>query len=171
MKGSCHETERREDIEQVTRSVRKSSVFPASPEQVWSRLLELKTLQYIASPYVSFTPLDGSGELIWQEGRSFRFRLRVCGLIPLGTHTIRVLRFDRASFTVYTNEGNPFVPIWNHRITLEAAGRDQTRYTDQVEIGAGWKTWAIYAWACCFYAHRQKRWLSLLQRTEENRAP
>lgn len=152
------------EMRRGTRIVQKTSVFSVEPEQVWNRLLERKTLQYIASPYASFVPLGSSNDLIWREGETFRFRLLLFGLIPMGTHTIHVLQFDRASLSIYTNEGNPFVPVWNHRIMLENAGQSRTCYTDQVEIGAGWKTWAIYVWACCFYAHRQKKWRCLLRR-------
>lgn len=101
-------------MEQVTRLVQKSSVFPASPEQVWNRLLELKTLQYIASPYACFTLLDGSNDLVWRERMSFRFRLRLCSLIPVGTHTICVLRFDMETgeHWFYTEEQLSFLQAW-----------------------------------------------------------
>lgn len=31
-----------------------------------------------------------------------------------------------------------------------------TKYTDIVDIDAGWKTVFVYLWAVCFYSHRQK---------------
>ena len=41
------------------------------------------------------------------------------------------------------------------------------KYTDIVEIDAGWKTVFVYLWAVCFYMHRQKKWIKLLRKTEE----
>ena len=36
--------------------------------------------------------------------------------------------------------------------------------TFEVEIGAGWKTAAIWLWVKAFYAHRQRKWIKLLNR-------
>lgn len=36
-----------------------------------------------------------------------------------------------------SHEGNRFVPLWNHEISLVPMG-DVCRYTDRVTIGAGW---------------------------------
>ena len=38
--------------------VRKSSIFPASREEIFARLQRLETLQYIAAPYATFTPVE-----------------------------------------------------------------------------------------------------------------
>ena len=38
-----------------------------------------------------------------------------------------------------------------------------TKYTDKVEILAGWKTPFIWLWANAFYAHRQRKWITLLK--------
>ncbi|MDO4315854.1 MAG: hypothetical protein Q4C45_08745 [Oscillospiraceae bacterium] len=145
-----------------SKTVTRTSIFPASQEQVFQLLKELKTLQYIASPYASFLPIDGRGSPVWEEGAVFRFRLRIFGVIPCGIHTIHVLRFSDDTYEIYTQESNPSVPTWNHRITLKAAGDGQTEYTDEVEIGAGWKTAFVCAWARSFYAHRQNKWIRLL---------
>ena len=39
----------------------------------------------------------------------------------------------------------------------------KTDYSDQVEIGAGWKTFIVWLWANCFYKHRQRKWLKLIK--------
>lgn len=149
------------------RTVTKTSVFPASKEVIFHLLKELKTLQYVAAPFASFSPLNGSEDMVWQEKIDLAFRLRLFGFLPLGIHTIHVIEFDQASCEIYTNETNRHVPVWNHRITLQPAGAGKTQYTDEVEIYAGWKTPLIYLWAKCFYAHRQKKWASLLRHSAE----
>ena len=141
--------------------VRKTSVFPAKREAVFARLQRLETLQYIAAPYASFTPVDGSAGFQWQAGSRSAYRFRLFGLIPYGTHTIRIVRFDED--VVQSHESNEHVPVWNHRITLRDLGTS-TEYTDEVEIKAGWKTPLIWLWAKAFYAHRQRKWIRLLEK-------
>ena len=146
-----------------SRTVTKTSVFPAAKEVVFSRLKELKTLQYIATPFATFTPVNSAENLIWEKNRDFAFRFKLFSILPLGIHTIHVVEFDELSCEIYTNERNPYVPVWNHRINLKETGTGKTQYTDEVEIYAGWKTPFVYLWAKRFYAHRQRKWLKLLQ--------
>ena len=140
--------------------VRKTSFFPAKRDVVFARLQRLETLQYIAAPYASFTPVDKSADFLWQVGSRSSYRFRLFGLIPYGTHTNRIERFDEE--VVQSRESNEHVPVWNHRITLRDLGAG-TEYTDEVEIKAGWKTPFIWLWAKAFYAHRQRKWIRLLK--------
>ena len=146
-------------------TIKKTSVFPASEEAVYKRLQRLKTLQYIAYPYATFTPVSEKKNIIWKEGSVHLFRFRLFGCIPLGVHKIKVIRFDMKN-GIFTREGNKFVPVWNHRIILESLDDNNTEYTDIVEIGAGWKTPFVALWAKLFYSHRQRKWISLLKKSE-----
>ena len=141
------------------KTLRKTSVFPVPRELVFRKLQQLETLQYIAFPYATFTPLRFDDRFIWKAGESSSYRFRMWGIIPFGVHTINIERFDIDE--IASREGNGFVPVWNHRIHLKDLG-DQTEYTDEVDIDAGWKTLFVWLWAKAFYAHRQKRWLRLL---------
>lgn len=99
----------------------------------------------------------------WEAGSTPRFHFRLFGFIPLGIHTINVIRFSLEE-GMYTHEENKFVPVWNHEIILEELPDGKCRYTDIVEIYAGWKTVFVALWANCFYAHRQKKWIKLLNK-------
>ncbi len=147
-----------------TKTVYRRSIFPAEEEHVFSLLKNLGTLQYIAKPYASFTPIDGDGCIRWEEGQIISFRFKLFCLIPYGIHTIHVVDFSKDG--IYTNETNSHVPVWNHRIRLKALPSGETEYSDEVEIGAGWKTTLVYLWAKCFYAHKQKRWIKLLSKEQ-----
>lgn len=61
------------------KTVKRTSIFPASKETVFKSLLKLETLQYIAYPHATFTPLDGADSMSWEVGStsSFKFRLRI----------------------------------------------------------------------------------------------
>ncbi len=143
--------------------VRKSAVFPASRDVVFEKLQRLETLQAIAKPYASFEPV-GTAEPVWTVGGTSAYRFRLFGVIPLGTHTIHIVRFDPEG--VSSREGNEHVPVWNHDITLIPLDDHHTKYTDRVEIRAGWKTPFFWLWAKAFYAHRQRKWISLLEKEE-----
>ena len=147
-------------------TVKKSSVFPAAKDEIFRRLQKLKTLQYIAHPYATFKSVDDTEELTWQEDSAFAFHFKLFALIPFGVHTIKVIQFDIEK-GIYTQEGNKHIPVWNHKIILEKINENTTKYTDLVEIQAGWKTLFVYLWANSFYAHRQRKWKRLLKRKIE----
>ena len=140
--------------------VHKSSVFPAPGDVIFQKLQQLETLQYIAKPYATFEPVDDAVH-IWTVGSTSSYRFRLFGCIPFGTHTIHIVRFDPDQ--VSSRERNEHVPVWNHDIMMEQIDKDHTKYTDRVEIQAGWKTVFIWLWAKAFYAHRQRKWVRLLK--------
>ena len=143
--------------------VQKSSVFPAPRYVVFQKLQRLETLQTIAKPYAAFEPADGAAT-VWAAGGASSYRLRLFGFIPFGIHTIRITRFDPDRIS--SREGNKHVPVWNHEILLVPIDENHTAYTDRVEIRAGWKTLFIWLWAKAFYAHRQRKWITLLKEGE-----
>ena len=140
--------------------VQKTSVFPASRKTVFEKLQKLETLQYIASPFATFEPV-GNAAAKWEAGGESSYRFCLFGFIPYGTHTIRIIRFDPDRIS--SREGNEHVPVWNHDITLVSLDDSHTEYTDRVEIHASWKTVFVWLWANMFYAHRQKKWVKLLE--------
>ena len=142
-------------------NISRTSVLPAPAEEVFSRLKLLSTLRFVAYPYATFAPA-GTDAASWEEGGTYRFYFRLFAVLPLGVHTVEVVEMDTDCYRICTVESNRFVPVWNHRITLEPLSEQTVRYTDEVEMDAGWKTPFVRLWAKCFYAHRQRRWLKLL---------
>ena len=123
-------------------TIKKTAAFPVKKSKVFELLQRFNTLAYIAKPYATFESVDGQTELVWEVGRSFSFDFKMFGFIPLGVHVINVKEFNPDN--IYTNEGNLFCPVWNHRIILKETADGKTEYTDEVEIGAGWKTPFVY---------------------------
>jgi hypothetical protein len=140
--------------------VQKTSIFPAKRSDVFARLQRLETLQFIAMPYASFAPVDARTDNVWRVGDVSSYQFRLFGVIPFGTHTIQIERFDEDE--IQSRESNEHVQVWDHRITLKDLGM-QTEYTDEVDIRAGWKTFFVWLWAKAFYAHRQRKWIRLLK--------
>lgn len=147
----------------MSMTIKRTSAFPASRHDVFLKLQKLETLQKVAWPYATFTPVDGNLDSVWEAGKIYSYRFRLLGLIPFGTHTINVVRFDEDE-GIYTHESNEHVPVWNHEITLISTGEESCEYTDKVEIGAGRKTAFIYVWAHLFYSHRQRKWIRMLRK-------
>lgn len=145
-----------------TKVVRVSSCFPASIDEIWGELQRSDTLHFIAAPYVAFNPI-GNTELTWKEGEISKFHLKLFGFISIGIHTINVVQLNKDTLTIYTNEKNESVPVWNHRIFLQRVHDNVSLYTDEVEIYAGWKTPIVFLWGHLFYRHRQKKWIKLLR--------
>ncbi|OUM67112.1 hypothetical protein PIROE2DRAFT_5491 [Piromyces sp. E2] len=144
--------------------VQKTSVVPASKSEVFQKLQQLKTLQYIASPFATFKPLsEDENHSIWRPGNTSSYKFNLFGFIPFGNHTIHIIRFDPDD-GILSHEGNRHVPVWHHEIQLEEVDGCHTRYTDRVNIKAGWKTFFVWLWANIFYVHRQRRWIKLLKK-------
>lgn len=124
--------------------------------------------------YMSLGPLTGVMKAIIPRNQyrllyNIQTRKKLPLLLKLYTRTddekllaqfIRIERFDMN--TVQSREHNEHVPVWDHKITLTNKG-EETEYTDEVEIRAGWKTRFIWLWARAFYAHRQRKWIRLLK--------
>lgn len=143
--------------------VTKTSIFPASRKLIFSRLLKLETLRYIAFPYATFTPVDVNDSFKWNTGTKSSYLFKLFCFIPMGIHTIQIISFDEERGVV-SHEGNKFVPIWNHEIFLEKLDDEHTKYTDRVTIKAGWKTFFVWLWANAFYRHRQNKWKKMLKK-------
>lgn len=138
-----------------------STTFNAHPDTVWQLLLKIETLQYIAAPMLTFKSL-GSDVLNWREGDIYRFRIKLFGLISLGEHGIKVMEVSPETLTIYTEENNRMVPVWNHTIRLKQTDDGKTHYTDIVALQAGKQTRMVALWGKLFYKHRQRKWQKLL---------
>lgn len=139
--------------------IRVASQLPASPAALWAQLTTAESLQYICKPWIVFR-LRGHQLLptAWREGDIFPLSLWLFGVVPGGRHTIRLERIDHHAFEVQSRESGTIVPVWDHLITLRAAGPGVTDYTDEVDLYAGALTPLVAWWAVYFYRHRQRRW-------------
>lgn len=144
---------------------RISTLLACTEAELWQRIIEPRSLQYVAAPILRFVPVD-PGELAgeWQVGPSYALRLYFLKFIPLGRHTIQLLEIDKVANTISSRESGLLAPVWNHHISFHAIAPGKVRYTDEIEIKAGWLTPAIWLFAQLFYRHRQRRWKTLLRR-------
>jgi len=148
---------------------RITSIFDCTEEKFWKKIIEPKSLQYVASPILSFHPIAGSDfNSDWVTDKTYELKLRFLNIIPLGRHIIKVITISKESNTLVTNESGTLTPVWNHTVQFRQIEHGRLLYTDEIGIGAGLLTPAIWVFAHLFYRHRQKRWKTLLTNAHSN---
>lgn len=99
--------------EVVGRRVVVTSEFEANRENIWCKIQDIDTLREICKPKASFVSYDNTSPT-WKEGKSFCFKMFLHRFIPVGKHTINVVKMDKSTGEIVTNEYNKKVTIWNH---------------------------------------------------------
>ena len=110
------------------------------------------------------------------EGDRFELRLRLLGVLPQPPHHIEIIEavVDSDGGRAQTRESGGLLRRWNHTLLAEPlpGDRDRTRYTDRVEIEAGFGlTGAVAALSTRFYRHRQRRLQVLAARAARSPTP
>ncbi len=95
------------------------------------------------------------------EGDEISARILFLGVLPAWTHTLRLVRVT--PLEVASQEYGGPVRAWNHRLLFEPTGERSCRYTDRVEVRAGWLTPGVALFAQFIYRYRQARWRALAE--------
>ena len=143
---------------------RISTELACSEQALWQKIIEPSSLQFVASPVLDFRP-EQHDALIgeWKVGIPYKLKLYFLKCIPLGRHTIQLVKIDKESNTIVSQENGSLARIWNHTIRFNQIGQNSVSYSDEIEIHAGWLTPFIWLFAQLFYRHRQRRWKLLLR--------
>lgn len=135
----------------------------APPDRIWEEVNKPGLLLFVAHPFIRFEPVEPR-ELPdrWRE-EDYVFRMWLFGILPLGRHAVSISRptNDGDLRELQDNGHSALIKKWDHLISVEADGNG-TRYTDRIEIDAGFVTLAAAAFARRFFAHRQRRWQKLV---------
>ncbi len=144
---------------------RISTHFACTETDLWMKIIEPKSLQFVASPILGFIPdEDGALDGEWIVGKKYHLRLYFLKFIPLGSHTIELVKIDKAANTISSKEKGKLARVWNHDITFHEVSPGKVHYTDKIEIRAGLLSPMIWLFAHFFYRHRQRRWKLLLEK-------
>ena len=108
------------------RKVVVTSVFETDIENIWCKIQDIETLREICKPKVSFISY-GNIPSVWKEGETFYFKMFLHRFIPIGKHTINVIKIDKKSREIVSNEYNKRVTIWNHYIQMEKITENITK--------------------------------------------
>lgn len=145
------------------RTVHVETTLPASADRVWSAMLSQATFLYVCKGLFGFPALAGRTESL-QPGERGTGWLMAFHVIPAYRHTIEVTEVDEATGTIRTREHGGVLKAWNHTLHVEALQADSCRYSDTVDIDAGFLTGAVVAIANGIYRYRQRRWRKLMRR-------
>lgn len=141
-----------------------STRIKTSEERMWEELQKASSLVRVASPILKFKPKTGDAfPKKWAPGTEYRFRLWLFGVIPMGSHHIKIVKLDKEKRTLISNEHGGLARTWNHLIQFESIDEDAIQYMDKIEIQAGLLTFPIWLFAHFFYRHRQRKWKKLLE--------
>lgn len=133
-------------------------------DQAWEYVQSPRLLEYVAKGIIRFKPLDDRFPDRWQEGQTYRARMRIFGFIPLGgPHHFFIQDIDHESRMISSKEWDKAAKIWNHEVRMESIDETTILYEDSIVIFGGIKTGFITAFAKLFYKHRQKRWRRLAE--------
>lgn len=146
---------------------RISTQLECTESELWQKLSKPESLQFVASPMLAFAPIEpGVLGSEWETGRDYRLKLYFLKFIPLGRHTIQLVKVDREQNIISSRETGLLAPVWNHNIFFEEIKPSLVSYTDEIDIRAGWLTPLVWLFAQVFYRHRQRRWKVLLQKRQ-----
>ena len=141
------------------------SLLPCNADIAWATVQTSSLLQEVAAPLVSIRPLPGERlPEHWRAGSTIRCRVFLFGMIPTGIHTIIAERIDPAAREIQSRESDPLVAQWDHLIRVHPVSENSCRYSDELEIEAGWLTPLVWLFAAGFYRHRQRRWQGVAKR-------
>lgn len=139
-----------------------STNLPMPIEWVWSKIETPNLLEYVASPILKFEPLEPQQfPSIWGES-IYQVNVFFLNIIPLGRQSI-VISKDPNKKWLLDNGSGDLAKKWKHLIAIQSIDSITTRYTDKVEIEAGFLTPVVWLFAVFFYHHRQFRWQKLIK--------
>lgn len=146
--------------------LRLATALPVPAECAWELVQTSALLEHVAAPVMRFVPVEPATlPAVWSDG-TYRVRPLLFGLLPLGHQWIVIGRpaVGAGFHRLRDNGRGSLARRWDHLITIEPAGADGCRYTDEVEVEAGVLTPFVWLFAQLFYRHRQRRWRALAAR-------
>lgn len=132
-------------------TVTRSSTLNLNVEDAWNLLQHTDLLQEIAWPLMTY---EGDLPMCWRVGQSIDIKPKLLGLIPQGSHFVRVVTINHDTHTIVTYEQSERIAHWNHTMQLTAVEPNRCMYTDTIDIDAGAAT---YRFAQLFYWHRHRQ--------------
>lgn len=142
---------------------RIETIMNTTPEKLWEEIVNPSSLQFVAAPILYFHPIKGTDlNSKWEINREYNLRLYFLKFILLGFHKIIVKNIDISKNEIVSNESGLLARVWNHTIKFEAINPDQIKYTDIIEIKAGFLTVFVWLFSHFFYRHRQRKWKMIL---------
>ena len=127
--------------------VRLNLLLDCPPDAAWEAVHSPAVFQAVSGPITTAQSLEANGFPDRWADTEHRVRLRMLGLLPMGTQLIALRDETRADGTrIVHDEGGPLtgamiiVSRWHHRMAINpdpAAPDSRTRFRDALDVGAG----------------------------------
>ena len=127
--------------------VRLNLLLDCPPDAAWEAVHSPAVFQAVSGPITAAQSLEADGFPDRWAVTEHRVRLRMLGLLPMGTQLIALRDETRADGTrIVHDEGGPLtgamsiVSRWHHRMAISpdpAAPDSRTRFRDALDVGAG----------------------------------
>ncbi|MBF0119681.1 MAG: hypothetical protein HQK79_12655 [Desulfobacterales bacterium] len=137
------------------------SYFETSADKAWELLKKTDTFLFITHGFLDFTNKKKWPEEFY-NGLEINTKLIFFNILPAWKHCLKITKINELDKELYSNECGGFINTWNHLIKIEPETDCRCKYTDQVEINAGFLTPAVWLYANIFYRYRHYRWKKLI---------
>ena len=114
-----------------------SEDYPVSIDRLWRDILDPNALADSMKGAISYEGLPTEPVI---QGQIINVKLKRWGWLPMGSWRMEVVRRDDENFILESREGGGFVRDYKHRLELTPIDASNTRYTDHLNIEAGWMT-------------------------------
>ncbi len=114
-----------------------SEIYPVSIQRLWADILDPGALADSMKGAISYIGLPADPVT---EGQIINVKLKRWGWLPMGSWRMEVVRRDDENFILESREGGGFVREYKHRLELKSIDGSSVRYTDYLDIDAGWLT-------------------------------
>lgn len=146
----------------AVRTIHLETELPTGAERVWDAMKQPASFLYVTRGLLGFPALAGRTDS-FRTGEVVVGRLFLLNVIPANRHTIEFTDVDERTRSIRTHEYGGLLQRWNHTLRVEAISETRCRYSDAVEIDAGWMTPLACRVATVFYRYRQRRWTRLVR--------
>ena len=141
-------------------------VLDCDPDAAWRALRSPAVFREVSAPFVTVDSLEPQGfPTIWEPG-VHPVVMKGAGLVPMGEQIIDLSFVERADGVriIHDSGGGVSGPVellstWDHRMAVapDPAGSGGTLYRDQLTIGAGLLTPAVWYGTWVFWQWRGHR--------------
>lgn len=143
--------------------VERSSVLVAPAGAVWAAVKTPSAFRTVTRRLLTMPSIAHRDEP-WSQGETVVGWVFLFGIVPFSRHHLHIARIDDAARCLSSREHGGMLRRWDHDILVEPLDARSCRYTDRIEIEAGFVTPVVVLWARWFYAMRQRRWRELALR-------
>lgn len=131
--------------------------LPVSAEAACALARKPELFGYLLRPILRMRALRRPDHIA--PGARMSARLWWFGAVPTWTHHLTLVRLGATE--IYTNEHGGPIRTWNHRLTFVPTGDHSCRYTDEIELGDGWRGALAWPVVHVLFRHRHRRWRAL----------